>query len=198
VPHLFTPFFTTKSPGHGTGLGLSLSYGMVESHGGRLTYASAPDGGAEFTVALPIMEPAAGLAAPDAELAVGAPSRGRRILLVDDDPAAQRFVSALFTPEGHTVEVTRSGSNALRLVEDASYDLVIADAAMGAGADELFVSAFLDRHPEWRDRLVIATPAHAPRPADLFPGEELHSVIKPFDLRALRALAAEIFGRVAA
>ena len=52
VPYLFTPFFTTKNAGHGTGLGLSLSYGLVEAHGGRLAYAARPDG-AEFIVTLP-------------------------------------------------------------------------------------------------------------------------------------------------
>ena len=50
VSHLFTPFFTTKGPGEGTGLGLSLSYGLVKSHGGELSYEQPPEGGAEFRV----------------------------------------------------------------------------------------------------------------------------------------------------
>ena len=53
VSHLFTPFFTTKAPGEGTGLGLSLSYGLVEAHGGILAYESRPEGGAEFRISLP-------------------------------------------------------------------------------------------------------------------------------------------------
>ena len=53
VPHLFTPFFTTKSPGQGTGLGLSLSYGLVKAHGGELVYEAPSEGGAEFRVTLP-------------------------------------------------------------------------------------------------------------------------------------------------
>ena len=51
---LFEPFFTTKPVGQGTGLGLSISYGIVDRHGGRLSAANLPDGGAEFTLALPV------------------------------------------------------------------------------------------------------------------------------------------------
>src|SRR6185295_4536045 len=50
---LFTPFFTTKAPGQGTGLGLSLSYGLIKSHGGELSFEPPSDGGAEFRVVLP-------------------------------------------------------------------------------------------------------------------------------------------------
>lgn len=51
---VFDPFFTTKQVGQGTGLGLSISYGIVAEHGGRLVAANHPDGGAEFTLTLPL------------------------------------------------------------------------------------------------------------------------------------------------
>jgi two-component system sensor histidine kinase HupT/HoxJ len=52
--NVFDPFFTTKPVGKGTGLGLSISYGIVERHGGRLAAANHPDGGALFTLTLPL------------------------------------------------------------------------------------------------------------------------------------------------
>lgn len=57
MPRLFDPFFTTKPVGTGTGLGLSISYGIVKKHGGRIEAANAPEGGAVFTVVLPVHQP---------------------------------------------------------------------------------------------------------------------------------------------
>jgi signal transduction histidine kinase len=56
---VFEPFFTTKAPGRGTGLGLSVSYGIVQRHGGSLSVESAPGAGSTFTVRLPVRRPPA-------------------------------------------------------------------------------------------------------------------------------------------
>jgi signal transduction histidine kinase len=54
LPQIFDPFFTTKEEGKGTGLGLSLAYGIVENHGGQIAARNEPEGGAVFTITLPI------------------------------------------------------------------------------------------------------------------------------------------------
>ena len=56
---IFDPFFTTKTVGQGTGLGLSVSYSIVERHGGTLTVESTPGGGSTFTITLPVRQPRA-------------------------------------------------------------------------------------------------------------------------------------------
>ena len=55
LARLFDPFFTTKPVGQGTGLGLSISYGIVERHGGKLEAANGPEGGAVFTLLVPLV-----------------------------------------------------------------------------------------------------------------------------------------------
>ncbi len=54
LPHIFDPFFTTKRPGRGTGLGLSICKTLLREHNGNIEAATAPDGGAVFTITLPV------------------------------------------------------------------------------------------------------------------------------------------------
>ncbi len=192
VPQLFTPFFTTKGPGQGTGLGLSVSYGLIEAHGGRIAYQQSEDGGAEFVVTLPLCT-----AAPEAgtgeSRGAGRPESERRtrVLVVDDDAAVHRLVSALFAPEGHVVDAVRTGDQALRLVDGEAYDLVIADAHAVAADGNLFAVTLLAAHPDWRDRLIIAS---HPRASGPDPTTALHWIAKPLNVRDLRGIVARVRG----
>jgi PAS domain S-box-containing protein len=189
APHIFTPFFTTKAPGEGTGLGLSLSYGLVKAHGGALSYEPSLEGGAEFQVTLPLFQAEV---PPTIQPALAEKSNGgRRILVVDEDPAVHRLVTALFAPEGHAVESVRSGEQALRLAQEGEYDLIIADVRMAAGAAEPFARALLDACPKVRGRLVVACADEEDLPGPLSE-QPLRRVTKPFNLRDLKTVAKEI------
>jgi two-component system NtrC family sensor kinase len=190
APYLFTPFFTTKAPGEGTGLGLSLSYGLVKAHEGTLAYDPPPEGGAEFRVTLPLFE-AVAPASIDQPHVRESSRVARRILVVDEDPAVHRLVSALFAPEGHAVESVRSGEQALQLAREGEYDLIIADVRMAAGASEPFAHALLDLCPEARGRLVVACAGEDDLTGPLSE-QPFRWVTKPFNLRDLRTVAREI------
>ena len=180
---LFTPFFTTKEPGQGTGLGLSISYGIAEAHRGRLEYSHAPKGGAVFTVRLPVA--ASGPTAPP-------PAPPRRILLVDDDPKSMRLVAALFSPDGHTVEAARSGSDALKRIDARTWDAVLVSGRLewpGRGSTAI---ALLAERPALRGHIFAALPAALSTEAARFRDSGIRTLSLPFDLRELRAAITEV------
>src|SRR5437016_13955592 len=192
LPHLFTPFFTTKEPGQGTGLGLSITYSIVDAHGGRITVERPAEGGAAFLVDLPPAPPATDVARDAPELQVQAPAAKRSILLVDDDPAVRRMVKALFGRDGHTVEVARNPQHALDLARTRSYDLILADA-QARSRDHLFVEQLMESHPGLKDRVLVATGDLPPAAEELLARLGLRYVRKPFNLRDLRDEAARVW-----
>jgi len=127
---IFDPFFTTKDVGEGTGLGLSVVYGIVADHGGTVNVYSEPGKGATFEVCLPCADiPAVISESPEDRPLTG----GReRILFVDDDGTLCTMVGLMLKSLGYTVTVTSSSTEALVAFEGspASFDLVITDMVM--------------------------------------------------------------------
>jgi signal transduction histidine kinase len=72
LPNIFDPFYTTRRPGRGTGLGLSVCRAILREHGGNIEAASAPGGGAVFTVMLPVASAASEIAPTGASMSTGA------------------------------------------------------------------------------------------------------------------------------
>jgi PAS domain S-box-containing protein len=197
LPHLFTPFFTTKEPGQGTGLGLSITYSIVEAHGGRITVERPAEGGAAFLVDLPPASTTDATRRDTAEPQVlvppfPPPGVKRSILLVDDDPVVRRMVKALFGRDGHAVDVARNPQHALDLARTRPYDLVLPDAQARA-RDRLFVEQLVESHPELKDRVLVAM-GDVPRAVeDVVARLGLRYVRKPFNLRDLRDEAARVW-----
>jgi two-component system NtrC family sensor kinase len=193
VPHLFTPFFTTKEQGSGTGLGLSITYSIVESHGGHIALERPADSGAVFLIDLP---PAAADApageVSTAEAAPALPPVRRTILLVDDDPAVRRMVKALFGREGHLVEVARNPVQALDMARARRYDLILADMQASARG-QLFVEVLVAANPGLRDRTLAATGDIRPATEETLARLGLRYVRKPFNLRDLLDEAARVW-----
>ncbi|MDQ4060183.1 MAG: response regulator, partial [Pseudomonadota bacterium] len=124
---VFEPFFTTKPIGSGTGLGLSVSLGNIQAHGGQLEFEDTPGGGATFIVTLPVTRPQEQADAPAPQ-----PDRvaERRILVVDDEPEIAELLRDILRREGHRVALARSGREALDQLDGGRFDLVISDLMM--------------------------------------------------------------------
>ena len=131
LEQIFQPFFTTKNPGQGTGLGLSTSLNIVKAHGGFVTVKSQHGQGTEFGVYLPAFKPASTADAP--QLPVHYPAgRGEWILVVDDESAICEIAKATLENYSYRVLTATSGPEAIAIFADRRQDvkLVITDAEM--------------------------------------------------------------------
>ena len=127
---IFEPFFSTKDPGRGTGLGLAMVFGIVKQHGGHITCESQPGHGTTFRIYFPVSEgePAQVDVSDDLAQLTGSET----ILLVDDEEPVRNLGQRILVPAGYTVLTATNGREALDLYvrEKDSIDLVILDLVM--------------------------------------------------------------------
>jgi two-component system NtrC family sensor kinase len=124
------PFFTTKAPGSGTGLGLSMVYGFVRELGGALTFDSAVGVGTTVSLYLRRADRAP-LAMTDKAADEAGSARAGRVLVVDDDAGVRTSIREILEEAGHSVVEASGGTEALALLAgDRRFDLVIVDFAM--------------------------------------------------------------------
>jgi PAS domain S-box-containing protein len=130
---IFEPFFTTRPAGEGTGLGLSMVYGIVTQLGGAIQVRSQLGAGTVFTMQFPCSSNA-DKPLPSSSVAVNAVTDHERILLVDDDEAVRRMGARALEKLGYSVHATSSSTEALTLLTNPHnrFDLVITDIMMPA------------------------------------------------------------------
>ena len=122
---IFEPFFTTKGP-QGTGLGLSVVYGIMERHGGRIEVTSALGRGTTVTLTFQVAREAAAADAPPGL----APVTPRRVLMIDDDPMVRQTVVSLLRAAGHSVVEADGGAAGLVRLAETPVDCVVTDLGM--------------------------------------------------------------------
>ena len=157
---IFEPFFTTKAVGEGTGVGLSVSLGIAQSHQGTLRLGE-PDpahDGACFVLTLPAMRSAAGRAAPDER--PGEPrahGSAARILVVDDEVDIAEILRDILARAGHRITLSHSGLDALRRLDAEPFDLVLTDLKMPGLDGPALYAELARRHPHLAQRVIAIT-----------------------------------------
>jgi PAS domain S-box-containing protein len=127
--NIFDPFFTTKGA-RGMGLGMSVVYGIVTRHGGKIDVDTALGKGTTFVLEFPMTrEKQAPVSGTDGA-ALPQLVRPGRILVVDDEPDVAAVVKDVLATAGHEVDTAISGTEALKMLELTAYDLVFTDLGM--------------------------------------------------------------------
>jgi PAS domain S-box-containing protein len=149
---IFEPFFTTKGT-NGMGLGLAVSYGTIERHGGRIEVRSAVGRGSTFIISLPIAETARRQTGKTTPTGV----RALNILVVDDDELVREAIAGMLASAGHHVVQASDGREALAKLERNHFDLVVTDLAMPEMDGWALASEVRDRWPSIR---IVLTTGH--------------------------------------
>ena len=173
---IFEPFFSTKGA-HGTGLGLSVSYSIIERHSGSISVVSEPGKGTNFMIDLPAIM-AKTSPADESELPGGAPSL--RILVVDDEEPVRETLAEMLVAVNHKVELAGSGQEAVQKMRTGNYDFVFTDLAMPE-IDGWETARMIRK--DWPNVRIVLVTGYGPTTTPP-PGEEdlVDAIIgKPFD-----------------
>ncbi|HEV2288912.1 MAG TPA: ATP-binding protein [Candidatus Acidoferrales bacterium] len=194
---IFDPFFTTKPPGVGTGLGLSIVYGIVEQHGGEVTFENLRGGGTKFKVDLPIT------AVPDAEapvdMAMNADTPRKaassRVLVVEDEPTVAQLVADVLRNEGHRVDTVLDSPEGLAWIARNHYDLIICDLRMPRLDGPAFYDALVRNGNSAQHRILFITgDTLGPHTADFLKSHQLPYLAKPFLVEELKLAVCRVLG----
>jgi len=190
---IFDPFYTTKEVGQGTGLGLSVSYGIIQEHGGSIKIDSKLGEGSTFIITLPIIEHSnlvteVGEAESDDRLL-----SGKRMLVIDDEVDVLDFLRRFLESSGCIVETASNGHEGLNKLRENNYDLIVCDVKMPVMDGKTLYRHICTEMPSMAERVVFST-------GDLVGQDTIHFlestranfVNKPFDLFTLKKVLCEI------
>jgi two-component system cell cycle sensor histidine kinase/response regulator CckA len=183
---IFEPFYTTKGPGRGTGLGLAAVHGTVLRCGGTITVSSAPGQGSSFIIHVPLA-----VAATPAPVLVAHPATLQgQALIIDDEASLRDLTSDLLTQAGMATQVADGGAAAARLAAAGGrWDLVVLDMLMPDMDGPATFAALRAHQPDLRILLVSGfVPEERLQP--LLDAGRTRFLAKPFSAAALVAAAA--------
>jgi two-component system NtrC family sensor kinase len=201
---IFDPFFTTKPVGIGTGIGLAVSRGMIEGHGGSLTLLPSGDGGATFEIALPVEkgEIAGALPAIAGKHATqqAVPAR-RRALIVDDEPEIAGMLAEILRHDGFDSALAPTGKAARQLLEqepEPTFDIVLCDLRTPDEDGMSFYRWLAVYQPALASRVILVTGDTLGPASSRFLAEIDRPVIeKPFTPKDIRQHVAAVLAGIA-
>lgn len=133
--NVFEPFYTTKEVGQGTGLGLTIAHAIIRDNGGQIMAEKVPDGGARITLVLPAVaaKEAGEARRPVAAAPTPASPLSASVLVVDDEPSVMSLQVEILRSLGAEVVGVSSGTEAIELLRQQEFDLIVSDLKMPGG-----------------------------------------------------------------
>ncbi|HHL39491.1 MAG TPA: PAS domain S-box protein [Deltaproteobacteria bacterium] len=194
LERIFEPFYTTKKSGTGSGLGLTVVYGIVRDHGGWINVRSAPGEGSAFEVYLP----AASVQPPDeldAPLPLSGGGAGKRILVVEDDDMVRETAAMVLEDEGYEVACAATAAEALALFKErnGAFQVVISDYVLPDRDGMRLIDELRGLNPAVK---VILNSGYMDNHMDKskIRRKGIRFIRKPYDVPRLLALLAELTG----
>jgi CheY-like chemotaxis protein/anti-sigma regulatory factor (Ser/Thr protein kinase) len=123
---IFDPFFTTKGV-ESTGLGLSVSYGIITRHRGTITVDRTEGQGTTFSIRLPLSE---NIIKENKPQPISRTQRKARILVIEDEKEVRELLYDILTGEGHEVETAPNGREGMKIFKKGEFDLIFTDLGM--------------------------------------------------------------------
>jgi CheY-like chemotaxis protein len=189
---IFEPFFTTKSEGQGTGLGLSVVYGIVKGLKGGITVFSAPGKGSAFSLFFPKAQGAVSL---QEEPTGPIPGGNERILVVDDEEALVEMAQGMLERLGYHVVGTTDSGQALEMFSDhpGRFDVVIVDQTMPRMTGMVLARKLLDIRPD--TPIILVTGYNEMISAERAKAVGAKLLMKPFNRREIAQTIRSMLGQ---
>ncbi len=207
---VFEPYFTTKPQGQGTGVGLPVCLGIIESHGGLLNFECPASGGTVFRIVLPIDgtpdergpakpgsadEPAVSRLDRASDAAERVPRLRPSVLVVDDEPELAAILGDILQSAAAEVTVASNGRDALWRLRQKHFDLVLTDLRMQELGGPELVGLIEQDWPHLKERVIFLTGDALSADVLAFLQEKRRPVIeKPFDAVEVRRCVADCLG----
>ena len=190
---IFDPFFTTKGPGKGTGLGLAVVYGIIESHNGFVDVSSAVGKGTTFTLYLPGMLEATRGAETDHRRLQEVEGGTETILLIEDEEMLREFLKEILMSKGYTVLTAGDGEEGVQQYREHrdSIAAVISDLGLPKMAGEEVFRRIRSLNPQARIILVSGYIDPTSR-ASLEADGARHFISKPYQVNELLQTLREV------
>jgi CheY-like chemotaxis protein len=193
LPKIFDPFFSTKEPGEGTGLGLSLSYGIIKEHQGEILVESELGKGSTFIIKLPIIDYPVKKNTEKPPAIVKKKPVGARVLVVEDEEILRSLILQLLQREGYKVSSAENGLKALEMIDQNNYNAIISDIKMPRLSGKEFYKRLKQQRPELANRVIFLTGDVLNTNTNQFLSQlEDRYLTKPFNNEHLLNLIAEV------